>query len=100
LRWRTPSGTWVTTHKVVLSNIFEEGVYEFRVGRYNDDSYKSKIYTTTVITSEHVDTYGFTFIQETDQQGFSWLDYRPWVRSAGMIAKEDFDFLVNTGDIA
>lgn len=100
LRWRTPSGTWVTTHKVVLSNIFEEGVYEFRVGRYNDDSYKSKIYTTTVITSQHVDTYGFTFIQETDQQGFSWLDYRPWVRSAGMIAKEDFDFLVNTGDIA
>lgn len=100
LRWRTPSGMWVTTHKVVLSNIFEAGEYEYQVCRFTDESYKSKIYKTNVASNSDVAANGFTFIQETDQQGFSWLDYRPWFRSAGIMAEENFDFLVNTGDIA
>lgn len=100
LRWRTPSGTWVTSHKVILHELLSEGDWEYQVCRYNNESYKSKIYTTTVKTSQDVQAHGFTFIQETDQQGFSWADYRPWHRSAGVIATEQFDFLVNTGDIA
>ena len=39
LRWKTASGTCVTTHKVVLSNVFQDGVYEYRVGRDNDNTY-------------------------------------------------------------
>jgi hypothetical protein len=67
LRWRTPSGMWVTTHKVVLSNTFEAGEYEYQVGRFTDESYKSKIYKTKVASNSDVAANGFTFIQETDQ---------------------------------
>nr|DAV74029.1 MAG TPA: hypothetical protein [Bacteriophage sp.] len=67
LRWRTPSGMWVTTHKVVLSNTFEAGEYEYQVGRFTDESYKNKIYKTKVASNSDVAANGFTFIQETDQ---------------------------------
>ena len=62
LRWRTPSGTWVTTHKVVLSNVFEVGEYEYQVGRFGDESYKSKIYKTNIADEATINTNGFTFI--------------------------------------
>jgi hypothetical protein len=58
---------WVTTHKVVLSNTFEAGEYEYQVGRFTDESYKSKIYKTNVASNSDIAANGFTFIQETDQ---------------------------------
>lgn len=99
LRWKTVRGTMVTTHKVVLSEQFEAGVYEYRIGRDFDESYYSPIKTLTVKDNSAVTT--FKFVQETDQQGFSWIDYQAWRKSAKMLAQDqtDADFLINTGDI-
>lgn len=99
LRWKTVRGTMVTTHKVVLSEQFEAGVYEYRIGRDFDESYYSTIKTLTVKDNSEVTT--FKFVQETDQQGFSWIDYQAWRKSAKMLAQDqqDADFLINTGDI-
>jgi len=43
----------------------------------------------------------FSFVQTSDQQGFIWFEYQAWKNSAEIITKtEDFDFTINTGDIA
>lgn len=99
LRWRTVRGTMVTTHKVVLSEKFDAGVYEYRIGRDFDETYYSPIKTFTV--KDKADVTTFKFVQETDQQGFSWIDYQAWRKSAKMLAldQQDADFLINTGDI-
>nr|DAK09200.1 MAG TPA: Lipid-A-disaccharide synthase [Crassvirales sp.] len=57
------------------------------------------IKTLTVKDNSEVTT--FKFVQETDQQGFSWIDYQAWRKSAKMLAQDqqDADFLINTGDI-
>lgn len=97
-RWSTSSGTWVTTHKVVLSGIFDKGTYEYRIGRDNDETYYSSIYEFTV--HDNADISSFSFIQETDQQGFNWAEYQAWKRSAYFINKneDNYDFTINTGD--
>ena len=43
------------------------GEYEYQVGRFTDESYKSKIYKTKGASNSDVAANGFTFIQETDQ---------------------------------
>lgn len=99
LRWCTPSKTWVTTHKVVLSNTFTSGEYEYRIGRDNDINYYSEIKTFKVWDKSEVSQ--FTFIQTTDQQGFNWVEYQAWKKASKVISElESPMFLVNTGDIA
>lgn len=99
LRWCTPSKTWVTTHKVVLSNIFSSGEYEYRIGRDNDINYHSDIRTFRVWDNSEVSN--FTFIQTTDQQGFNWAEYQAWKKTAKVISElESPMFLINTGDIS
>ena len=98
LRWKTASGTWVTTHKVVLSNVFQDGVYEYRVGRDGDNTYYSNIKKFTVYKNSDVSS--FTYVQDTDEQGFNWQEYQAWSKTAQTISKnETFNFLINTGDI-
>lgn len=98
LRWCTSNGTWVTTHKVVLSGVFDRDVYEYRVGRRGDSSYQSDIYEFTVRDNSEV-TH-FTYIQNTDQQGFNWAEYQAWKRALYCMSKnEGPDFTINTGDI-
>nr|DAS39677.1 MAG TPA: Metallophosphoesterase MPPED2 [Caudoviricetes sp.] len=55
----------VTTHKVILSEKFDAGVYEYRIGRDFDETYYSPIKTFTVKDKASVST--FKFVQETDQ---------------------------------
>ena len=99
LRWVTSNGTWVTTHKIVLSGIFEKGEYEYRVGRVDDDSYYSDVKSFRVWDNSEVTS--FSFIQTTDQQGFNWQEYQAWKKSAYCISntESDYCFTINTGDI-
>lgn len=96
IRWITTNGTAVTTHKAIVRDL-AAGKYYYRVGRLNDDSYKSDIYEFTVRASE--DVTSFSFVQTSDQQGFNWLEYQAWKKSALQISNEDIDFTINTGDI-
>ena len=99
LRWKTPSGTWVTTHKVILSNVLVDGTYEYRIGRDGNTQYSSEIKTFTVNKNSDVTT--FSYIQVTDQQGFNWAEYQAWKKTAQTINKgeDNYQFLINTGDI-
>lgn len=99
LRWCTSSGLWVTSHKVILSNVLSAGTYEYRVGRDTDESYTSEVKTFTV--KNNSDVTSFSFIQVSDQQGFNWMEYQAWKKSAYFIDKTetDYNFLINTGDI-
>lgn len=99
LRWCSSNGTWVTTHKVVLHEIFSSGTYEYRVGRKNDESYYSPIMEFTVADNSTLSS--FSFIQTSDQQGFNWAEYTAWKKSAYWINKseDNYNFTVNTGDI-
>jgi hypothetical protein len=42
--------------------VFEVGEYEYQVGRFGDESYKSKIYKTNIADEATINTNGFTFI--------------------------------------
>ena len=98
-RWCTASGVWVTTHKVVLKNVFDAGQWEYRVGRHGDDAYTSEIFNFTVIDNADI-AAGFKFIQTTDQQGFNWAEYQAWKKTAKCIKDtEEPLFTINTGDI-
>ena len=99
LRWRAAGGQWVTTHKVILSEVLEAGSYQYRIGRDGDTKYTSDIRTFTVKDASEVES--FTFIQTTDQQAFNWQEYQAWKRAADMIKANElnYDFFVNTGDM-
>lgn len=99
LRWCSAGGQWVTTHKVILSNVLTPGNYQYRIGRDNDIAYTSGIRTFTVRASS--DVTSFKFIQTTDQQAFNWQEYQAWKRAADMIKSTEsgYDFFVNTGDM-
>lgn len=99
LRWVTSYGEWVTTHKVILHECLESGTYEYKVGRENDESYYSDTLEFTVYDNSEVTN--FTFIQTSDQQGFNWVEYQAWKKSALCIKnnESDFKFTINTGDI-
>lgn len=96
LRWMTSDGTLVTTHKCIISGL-TAGDYEYRITREDDSSYTSDTLTFTI--KSNADVKSFTYIQTTDQQGFNWAEYQAWSKSADIIAKDSFDFIVNTGDI-
>ena len=98
LRWCTSYGVWVTSHKRIVHNL-SAGIYEYRIGRDNDESYYSNIMQFTVLANVNVQS--FSYIQTSDQQGFNWAEYTAWKKAAYMINKteEDYNFTINTGDI-
>lgn len=97
-RWITTNNKAVTTHKVIIKNL-PAGDYYYRVRRDEDDTYQSDIMVFTVRTDSDVES--FDFIQVSDQQGFNWLEYQAWKKSAYHISKAhpNVDFTINTGDI-
>lgn len=99
IRWETTSGTAVTTHKVILRNL-PAGEYRYKVRRSGDRKYMSHWRYFTVRKSDEVKS--FNFIQDTDQQGFNWLEYQVWERTCKAIVKSEFNpqFTINTGDIS
>lgn len=98
-RWCSSNGTWVTTHKVILSEMLTSGDYEYRVGRDGDSTYYSDILNFTVADASNVKS--FVYLQTSDQQGFNWAEYQAWKKSAHCINRQetDFKFTINTGDI-
>lgn len=100
IRWSTPDGIYVTTHKVIAKHKFTSGTYEYRIRRDYDDTYMSDIKTFTVYNDSEVES--FQFIQTSDQQGFNWIEYQAWKSACDAICnnENDFKFTINTGDIA
>ena len=107
IRSESTDGEPFVTHKVVLSEIFTPGVYEYKVGRKTksgdlDESYMSDTYSFTVYSDSSL-VSGFNIVQTTDQQGFNWDEYQIWKTTAKYINKEskskDCKFTINTGDM-
>lgn len=100
IRWIATSGVAVTTHKVIIRDL-EAGTYQYRVRREGDESYTSDILTFTVYADSVINARGYSFIQVTDQQGFNYMEYIAWKKSASFIAAEENEslFTINTGDI-
>lgn len=100
-RWAASDGTFATTHKVILHEVLEDGTYEYYIGREGNDKYASPVNTFHVDKDEDVNVK-FSFIQVSDQQGFNWLEYQAWKAACKEISKseKDFNFTINTGDIA
>lgn len=98
LRWMSPDGQWVTTHKAIVSG-FVKGEYEYRIGRDRDKLYLSDVMTFTVVADD--DVKSFSYIQTTDQQGFNWVEYQAWKKTAYWILnnEKNYNFTINTGDI-
>lgn len=103
IQWMTSDGTYVTTHKSIVRGL-DKGIYEYRIGRENDANYHSEILNFTVNSNDEVSS--FSFVQTTDQQGFNWIEYQAWAKTADAIylheIKNNTDpikFIVNTGDI-
>ncbi len=97
-RWTASDGTIVTTHKCIVKNL-TYGDYEYRIGRDNNNLYYSDILTFKVVRD--FDVTNFSFIHISDQQGFNWQEYTAWWKTANVIKNEEnnYDFLINTGDI-
>lgn len=100
IRWTASDGELVTTHKCIIRNHFTKGVWEYRVGRENDETYTSG--TKTFKVHSNTEASKFSFIQTSDQQGFNWIEYQAWKASCKAIKmfEDDFNFTINTGDIA
>lgn len=98
-RWPSANGTWQTTHKVILHKCLTSGVWEYRIGRKNDNSYTSDIYTFRVWDASEVSN--FKFVQVTDQQGFNWAEYQAWKKTSDciMATESGLAFSINTGDM-
>jgi len=98
--WNTPYGETVTTHKCIVHNL-SKGSYQYRVGRFDSLTYQSDIMNFEVKNDR--DVHQFNFIQTTDQQGFNWNEYQAWKKtcySIDQVHQNNFDFTLNTGDIA
>ena len=98
----------MTAHKFILKGL-EAGQYEYIAGHKLNDGTPdydrcTPIHKFTVRTSAEVNS-GFTFVQTSDQQGFTWDEYQVWAAAANTIMKEDaaagkpIQFMINTGDI-
>lgn len=98
IRWITTNQTAVTTHKVLVFGL-TNGDYQYRVGRDGDSDYTSETFTFHVWADSEVTS--FNFCQVTDQQGFNWMEYLAWEKSAKLIAdrNNNIKFTINTGDI-
>lgn len=98
IRWISTNGTAVTTHKLILRGL-TAGDYEYRVGREGDASYVSDILRFSVKSDS--DVTSLSFVQVTDQQGFNWMEYEAWKKSASFISTNESNlaFTINTGDV-
>ena len=98
IRWVATSGVAVTTHKVLLFGL-DAGEYKYRVRRRGDNDYRSDVLTFRVFADDEVSS--FEFVQVSDQQGFNWLEYQAWKKSALLISRDHpgIAFTINTGDI-
>lgn len=130
IQWETSGGTFVTTHKCIVKNLdndlkyytdkdllvvspnpteFTKGQeYEYCVGpgvydNYGvcigpDEAFCSPIYQFQVRPA--VTDKKWSFVQHTDQQGFVWMEYETWRRTANIIrAQFNPQFTINTGDM-
>ena len=85
----------VVKHTVVIRDL-EPGEYEFQAG---EEGRWSDLTTFTVETYEG--NKPIKFLHVTDQQGWDEREYLPWKYSAEFIKNnEEFDFIMNTGDVA
>lgn len=108
-------GIPVLVHKVIVKGI-PSGTYSAYIIRDNDDTYDKKYKDQplefTIRTNIDVISTGFEFIQVTDQQAFTELDYKVWKYVSDLITTPNLnessgfsftsfspDFLINTGDI-
>lgn len=84
-----------TCHSAIVGGL-TPGVYEYMVG---EEGRWSDIYNFEVKTPSNSDT--ITFLQVTDQQGFTEYEYLAWKYANDYIqANETYDFIINTGDIS
>lgn len=102
-----PNGRVITAHKYILKGL-TAGTYEYVAGHKLADGTPdfercTPVHEFIVRTSTEVNS-GFTFVQTSDQQGFTWDEYQVWAAASSTIMKEDAEskiqFMVNTGDIA
>ena len=85
----------VYKHTVIIRDL-EEGMYEYQVGEEGRWTDLSELEVKTYSNGEVM-----RFLQVTDQQGWDESQYLPWKYSAEFIEEnEEFDFIVNTGDVA
>ena len=98
LNWTASDGTRVTSHKCIIKGL-TAGEYEFYIKRDDDSLYNSDIHSFKVKSDSEVTN--FTVLHISDQQGFNWQEYTAWHKSAKAIKDKDndFDFIINTGDI-
>ena len=98
LNWTASDGTRVTSHKCIIKGL-TAGEYEFYIKRDDDSLYNSDIHSFKVKSDSEVTTFNVLHI--SDQQGFNWQEYTAWHKSAKAIKDKDndFDFIINTGDI-
>ena len=91
----THPDTDATVHSVIIHDL-EPGFYEYRAGtegRWTD------VYVFEVKAPSDDDT--IKFIQVGDQQGWNEYEYNAWKIISKIIEdREDFDFMINVGDIS
>ena len=84
-----------TCHSVIVKNL-TPGVYEYMVG---EEGRWSDVYNFEVKAPSDSDT--ITFLQISDQQGFTEYEYLAWKEANKYIQEnETYDFIINTGDIS
>lgn len=91
----THHDTDVTVHSVIIRNL-TPGVYIYKAGeeaRWSDE-YEFEVKVPT--NSDEI-----RFLHVTDQQGWTEEEYGAWEKANAFIEKEEqFDFIINTGDIS
>ena len=87
--------TDVTSHNIKISGL-TTGKYLYKVGeegRWSDEYH--------FVVKHPKKTDPISFIQISDQQGWTELDYTAWEKSNDYIQNNDsYDFILNTGDIS
>lgn len=84
-----------TGHSVIIRDL-KPGTYEYQVG---EEGRWSDLYTFTVTAEEAIDRVKFLHI--SDQQATTEIGYEAWRKASNYIYNnEDYDFIINTGDIS
>lgn len=87
--------TDATVHRAIIRNL-EEGTYEYIAG---EEGKWSDVYEFVVKKPTERDT--IKFLNTTDQQAVDDIGYQVWKKANKVICdNEEFDFIINTGDIS
>ena len=82
------------SHSVILRNL-EEGTYVYQVGeegRWSDEA--------EFVIKVPDERAPMRFVHISDQQGWNEYEYKSWEKANAYIeANEDYDFIINTGDM-